>query len=180
MKFEPTQFDGVWLITLEPRGDERGYLMRTYCEPTFRAHGLTTHWPQCNETLTTRRGSIRGMHWQKAPHGEAKLVRCSQGRIWDVVVDVRQGASTFGQWQAFELDASRPQQLHIPPGFAHGFQTLSDHAVLHYQMGELYRPDGAAGCRWDDPALAIPWPLPVADLSARDAGLPLLAEAFDS
>ena len=105
MKFEPTQFDGVWLITLEPRGDERGYLMRTYCEPTFREHGLTTHWPQCNETLTTRRGSIRGMHWQRAPYGEAKLVRCSQGRIWDVVVDVRQGSPTFGQWQAFELDA---------------------------------------------------------------------------
>lgn len=177
MKFEPTKFEGVWLITLEPRGDERGHFVRTYCEDAFREHGLHTAWPQCNETLTARRGSVRGMHWQCAPHWEAKLVRCTQGAVWDVVVDVRPGSSTFGHWEAFELRASSFRQLHIPVGFAHGFQALTDSVVLHYQMGEIYHPDLSVGFRWSDPAVGIAWPLPVVDISQRDAALPLLAEA---
>jgi dTDP-4-dehydrorhamnose 3,5-epimerase len=177
VKFERTRFEGVYLITLEPRGDARGHFVRTYCEEEFRAHGLHTIWPQCNETFTARRGSVRGMHWQRDSHWEPKLVRCTQGVVWDVVVDVRPCSATFGQWQALELHADRFTLLHIPMGFAHGFQTLTDHAVLHYQMGELYHADLSAGFHWNDPAVGISWPLPPADISQRDSTLPLLAEA---
>jgi dTDP-4-dehydrorhamnose 3,5-epimerase len=169
MKFHPTTLPGVWRIELEPRGDERGFLARTYCEREFAAHGLNTRWPQCNTTRTRHKGTIRGLHYQIEPHPEIKLVRCTAGRIWDVVVNV----ATL-QWEAFELDGDSPYQLYIPAGYAHGFQCLTDNCDLHYQMSDFYVPELQRGIRWNDPKLGIPWPIPSPTLSERDRQHPLL------
>ncbi len=174
MKFHSTNFDGVWLIELNQHVTPLGYLARSYCEEEFRGRGLQTAWPQCNETLTPHRGSLRGMHWQQPPHAETKLVRCLQGCIFDVVVDVRPDSPTFGQHQSFELSAANLRQLYIPEGFAHGFQTLTDDCMLHYQMGASFSTESARGFCWDDPVVGIAWPLPVAMLSDRDKSLPCL------
>lgn len=172
MKFHPTTLPGVWRIELEPRGDERGYLARTFCEQEFASHGLCTRWPQVSITLTRRRGTIRGLHYQAEPHPEIKLVRCTAGRIFDVVVDLR-----TGRWESFELSGDVLTQLYIPGGYAHGFQALTDDCALHYQMSEFYRPELQRGVRWNDPVLAIPWPLPDPILSERDRNLPLFSPA---
>ena len=149
MRFTSAKLEGVWLIGPEPRTDERGFFARTYCEQEFAAHGLNTRWPQGNLTRTLRRGMVRGLHWQAEPKPEVKLVRCSAGAIWDVVVDVRRGSPTFGRWEAFELTADNGHQLYIPAGFAHGFQCLADHSEVAYLMGEFYVAELARGLRWD-------------------------------
>jgi dTDP-4-dehydrorhamnose 3,5-epimerase len=174
MKFHPARLPGVWRIELEPRSDERGHLARTYCEREFAAHGLNTRWIQCNATLTRRRGMIRGLHYQADPKPEIKLIRCVAGKVWDVVVDVRPGSASFGQWEAFELSPTAGVQLYVPGGFAHGFQCLEDHCELFYQMSEEYMPDLARGVRWDDPSVGIPWPVSAVELSTRDQSLPRL------
>ena len=176
MRFIPSDLSGVWLIELEPRSDDRGFFARTYCEQEFAARGLGTHWPQTNLTRTLRRGMVRGMHWQADPRPEVKLVRCSAGAIWDVVVDVRPTSPTYGRWEAFELTADNGRQLYIPGGFAHGFQCLADGSEVAYMMGESYVPELARGLRWDDPAVGIAWPLPDPLLSERDLRLPSLTE----
>ena len=175
MKFNPTSFEGVWLIQLEPREDDRGSFARTYCEREFAAHGLNTRWVQCNTTLTRRRGSLRGLHYQAEPFPEIKLIRCTAGRVFDVVVDLRPHSPTFGQHEAFELSSGRSDQLYIPGGFGHGFQCLEEECSLFYQMSEFYHPDLARGVRWNDPALGIQWPLAAADVSERDQKLPTLS-----
>ncbi len=177
MKFIPTRLAGVWLIELEPRFDERGFLARTYCEREFSEHGLNTRWPQCNLTRTLERGMVRGMHWQADPTPEIKLVRCVAGAIWDVVVDVRRGSPTFGQWEAFDLTAENWRQVYIPAGFAHGFQCLHPSSEVFYQMGDFYVPELARGVRWNDPAIGIQWPISGAKVGERDARLPVLGEA---
>ena len=176
MQFHPTTLPGVWMIELEPREDERGFLARTYCEEEFGNRGLGVHWPQCNLTLTRRRGMVRGLHYQAAPKSEAKLIRCVAGAVWDVVVDLRPDSSTFGQWESFELTGENHRQLYVPGNFAHGFQCLTDNCQLFYQMSESYVPELARGVRWDDPQLRIPWPVPEPALSARDLQLPLLSK----
>lgn len=176
MNFIPGQFEGVWIIEPEPRQDERGFFARTYCEREFAGRGLNTRWPQNNHTLTKGRGSLRGMHWQAEPKPEIKLVRCLAGRVLDVVMDVCPGSPTFGRWQAVELSAQNMRALYIPGGFAHGFQCLEDACELFYLMSEFYHPDLARGVRWDDPLAGIIWPLPVINLSARDAALPCLRD----
>lgn len=176
MKFSRTNLDGLWLIELEPRQDERGFLARTYCEHEFAAHGLNTRWPQCNLTLTKVRGMIRGLHFQIAPKPEIKLIRCITGAIFDVLVDVRSGSPTFGRWQGFELTAENRRQLYVPGGFAHGFQCLTDHCEVFYQMSEFYAPELARGLRFDDPTVNISWPVAHPQLSERDRHLPLLTE----
>lgn len=178
MIFHPTQFEEVWLIELKAMRTPLGYLARSYCEAEFQSRGLNTVWPQCNETLTLKRGHLRGMHWQGPPDEEVKLVRCLRGRIFDVVVDVRPGSKTFGMHQGFELSDENLQQLYIPKGFAHGFQTLTDDCVLHYQMGASFSAGTALGFRWDDPDVAIPWPMPPTLMSDRDAQLPGLNALF--
>lgn len=175
MKIIPTELDGVWLLELEHRQDNRGFLARTYCEREFIAHGLNTVWPQCNLTRTLRRGIVRGLHWQAEPKPEIKLVRCSIGAIWDVVVDIRPGSATFGKWVAYELTAENGRQLYIPAGFGHGFQCLQDSSEVFYQMGAIYVPELARGLRWNDPDVAIAWPLKDVEVSVRDGELPLLA-----
>lgn len=176
MQFHSTTLPGVWMIELEPREDERGFLARTYCEEEFGNRGLGVRWPQCNLTLTRRRGMVRGLHYQAAPKSEAKLIRCVAGAVWDVVVDLRPDSSTFGQWESFELTGENHRQLYVPGNFAHGFQCLTDNCQLFYQMSESYVPELARGVRWDDPQLRIPWPVPEPALSARDLQLPLLSK----
>jgi dTDP-4-dehydrorhamnose 3,5-epimerase len=168
MTFHPTSLPGVWRIEPERREDERGFLLRTYCEMEFQSHGLNTHWPQCNLTLTKRRGMLRGLHYQIGPQAETKLVRCVAGAVWDVVVDIRPESSTFKKWEAFELTSENNRQLYIPEGYAHGFQCLTDDCRLFYQMSDSYAPGLARGVRWNDPAFGILWPVSPAILSPRD------------
>jgi dTDP-4-dehydrorhamnose 3,5-epimerase len=176
MIFSHTSLPGLWLIELELREDERGFLARTFCEHEFAQRGLNTRWPQCNLTLTKQRGAIRGMHFQAEPKPEIKLIRCAAGRIFDVLVDVRRDSPTFGKWEGFELSAENRHQLYVPGGFAHGFQCLTDNCEVFYQMSEFYVPELARGLRWNDPSVAIRWPLPNASVSERDRHLPELMQ----
>ena len=175
MKFCKTSLAGLWVIDLELREDARGFLARTFCEKEFSERGLNTRWPQCNLTLTKKRGMIRGMHFQAEPKPEIKLIRCSRGAIFDVLVDVRRGSPTFGKWEGFELSAENRRELYAPAGFAHGFQCLTDNCEVFYQMSEFYCPDLARGIRFDDPQVGIKWPVANPTLSERDHTLPLLA-----
>jgi dTDP-4-dehydrorhamnose 3,5-epimerase len=176
MKFSSTTLPGVWLIDLEVREDERGFLARTFCEQEFGARGLNVRWPQCNLTLTRRVGTIRGLHIQDEPKPEIKLIRCAAGRIYDVVLDVRPASGTFARWEAFDLSSANRRMLYVPGGFAHGFQCLQDDCEVFYQMSEFYDPALARGIRWDDPDAGIRWPLLDPELSQRDRRLPLLAQ----
>ena len=168
MIFAETELSGVWRIEPERRGDARGYLARTFCADEFAAHGLPVSYPQCNTTYNAQRGTLRGMHWQAEPRPEGKLVRCTRGAIFDVAVDLRPGSPTLRRWVGVTLSAENGTSLYIPPGYAHGYQTLTDDAEIFYQMTESYVPDLACGARWDDPAFAIVWPLPAPLLSERD------------
>ena len=176
MKFSRTSLPGVWLLELELREDERGFLARTYCEREFAERGLETRWPQCNLTLTRKRGMIRGLHFQSEPKPEIKLIRCSAGTIFDVLVDVRRGSPSFGRWEGFELSGENRHTLYVPGGIAHGFQCLTDNCEVFYQMSEFYHPELARGLRWNDPKVNIHWPLANAMVSERDRGLALLAD----
>jgi dTDP-4-dehydrorhamnose 3,5-epimerase len=166
--FTPTNLPGAYLIEPERREDERGFFARTWCAEEFAAHGLADRCVQCNVSFNRYRGTIRGMHYQRPPHAEAKLVHCTRGAIHDVILDLRADAPTCGQWIAVELNADNHRMLYVPEGFAHGFQTLTDATEVFYQMAECYDPECAAGVRWDDPAFGIAWPLPPAVMSARD------------
>src|ERR1051326_1710668 len=159
MKFAQTSLSGVWVIDPELREDERGFLARTYCEKEFSAHELNTCWPQCNLTLTRKRGMVRGLHYQAEPKPEIKLIRCAAGAVFDVVVDVRRESATFGRWEGFELTAENRRLLYVPGGFAHGFQCLTDNCELFYQMSEFYVPELARGVRWNDARIGIRWPI---------------------
>lgn len=177
MKFIETELAGAWLIELEPAVDERGFFARSWCQREFAEHGLDSQLVQCNISYNARRGTLRGMHYQAAPHGETKLVRVTRGAIYDVLLDVRADSPTFGRWQAFELSADNRRALYIPEGVAHGFQTLSDDADVFYQMGAFYHPQAARGIRWDDPRFAIAWPEAERTISERDRGYSLWQEA---
>ena len=176
MKFSNTTLPGVWLIDLELRADERGFLARTYCEQEFSERGLNTRWPQCNLTLTKTRGMVRGLHYQAEPKPEIKLIRCAAGSIFDVLVDVRRESPTFGRWEGFELTGQNRRMVYAPAGVAHGFQCLTDNCEIFYQMSEVYFPELARGVRWNDPTVGIQWPVASPTLSARDLNLPLLFE----
>jgi len=165
----------VWRIRLAPAHDERGWFVRTYDASAFAAHGLVTAWPLHAEARNERAGTIRGLHLQRAPHAETKLIRCTRGAVYDVLVDVRRDSPTFGRWEGFDLRADEPVALYAPGGIAHGYQSLGDDAALHYLISEAYAPEAATGYRFDSPALGIPWPLPPTVISARDRALP----AFD-
>ncbi len=172
MKFRHLRIPGVVRIDLEPQTDERGGFARTYCEATFRAHGLEPVGIQCNISVNPRRGTLRGLHYQAAPAEEAKLVRCVRGRLFDVAVDLRPDSPAFRQWLGVELDAEAGEALYIPRGCAHGFLTLADDTAVYYHMGSEYAPERARGVRWNDPAFAISWPFEPLHLSERDAAFP--------
>jgi dTDP-4-dehydrorhamnose 3,5-epimerase len=180
MRFVELRLAGACLVQLDPQGDERGFFARAYCEREFAARGLASRFPQCNLSRNRRRGTLRGMHYQAAPHREAKLVRCVAGAVYDVIVDLRPGSPTHLQWTAEELAASTGAALYVPPGFAHGFMTLEDDTDVFYQMGEFHVPEAARGFRWNDPAFSIGWPFEPVVVSERDRHYPDFASTrFD-
>lgn len=167
-----TRLADARLIDIEPQRDERGFFARIWCARELKAHGIDVDLAQENLSLNRRAGTLRGLHYQKPPHAEAKIVRCVRGAIFDVIVDIRPGSPTYGSWEGFRLDADNRRALYVPKGFAHGFQSLVDDTEVLYQMTAFHTPDSAAGFRGDDPALAITWPLPVSAISARDRAWP--------
>ncbi len=176
MIFTETEIPGAYVVELEPRTDERGFFARCFCEAEFAARGLRTRVVQCNVSRNRRRGTLRGMHVQVAPKAEAKLVRCTRGRLFDVVLDLRPESPTHRRWVGVELggDPSNLRMLYVPEGCAHGFQTLEDDTdVLYWMFGE-YSPEHASGVRWDDPAFAISWPIAEPILSEKDRSYPLV------
>jgi dTDP-4-dehydrorhamnose 3,5-epimerase len=168
MKFYPTELADAYLIHLEPARDNRGFFARTFCVEEFAAHSLETRFPQHSLSSSSRRGTLRGMHFQRSPYEEVKLVRCSRGGIWDVIVDIRPSSPTYGRWQGFELSSANGHQLYIPKGFAHGFQCLTDDVEVNYLISEPYRANAASGFRHDDPKFEITWPLSVSVISEKD------------
>jgi dTDP-4-dehydrorhamnose 3,5-epimerase len=172
MRFLPTPLPGAWVIEPEQLDDERGWFARTFDADEFHARGLNPAIVQCNASFNARRGTLRGMHYQAAPHGESKLVRCVRGAIFDVAVDLRADSPTRGRWHGVELSGENRRAYYIPAGLAHGFQTLTDGCEVLYQMGHRYVPDAARGVRFDDPAFAIEWPDPHGEriVSERDRG----------
>jgi dTDP-4-dehydrorhamnose 3,5-epimerase len=176
VQFNPTIFRDAYLIELEPARDNRGYFARTFCGEEFAAQGLQHNFPQHSVSFSSRKGTLRGMHFQRNPHGEVKLVRCTRGAIWDVVADIRPDSLTYRRWQGFELSCSNARQLYIPKGFAHGFQTLSDDVEVNYLISAPYKPESAHGIRYNDPALGISWPLSVTEISEKDLRWPDLLD----
>jgi dTDP-4-dehydrorhamnose 3,5-epimerase len=178
MRFLKTDLEGAWLIDLEPVCDYRGFFSRTFCASEFNAHGMETNFVQHSIAYSARRGTLRGMHFQSPPHSEVKVVECSKGAVFDVIIDIRPQSPTFGQWQGFELSAENRRQLYIPKGFAHGLQALADETEVRYLISAMYEPSAAKGLPYNDPAFAIPWPLAVSAISSKDQAWPGFAEAF--
>jgi dTDP-4-dehydrorhamnose 3,5-epimerase len=177
VKFTPGSVAGSWIIDLEPRRDERGYFARTWCEQEFAAHGLSTRIAQVNTAVSMRRGTLRGMHFQDAPHAEVKVIRCTRGAVFDVVIDLRPDSSTHRRWMAAELTAENSRMLYAPEGCAHGYLTLSDDCELMYFTSHPYAASAARGVRYDDPAFAIRWPGPASVISDQDRGWPAYSGA---
>lgn len=170
MIFNATELAGAFLLEWERREDERGFFARTWCETEFREQGLNSRLVQCNASFNRRRGTLRGMHYQSAPYAEAKLVRCTRGALYDVLLDLRPNSPTYLRWIGVELTAENRLSIYIPEGVAHGFQTLTDDSEVFYQMSEFYHPECSHGVRWNDPAFGITWRIPNPILSERDAG----------
>ena len=172
MIFIETELNGAFIIEPERLEDERGFFARTWCRREFEVRGLNPNMAQCDISFNKKRGTLRGMHYQGKPHEEAKLVRCTMGAIYDVIIDLRPGSATVSQWVAVELTSENRLMLYIPEGFANGFQTLEDHTEVLYQISEFYAPEYARGIRWNDPAFAIQWPEDQRILSDRDKNYP--------
>lgn len=172
MIFRETKLKGAFVIELEPKEDERGFFARTFCRKEFQDHDLNPNLVQCNISYNKKKGTLRGMHYQVAPHEEAKLVSCLRGTIYDVIIDLRPDFPTYCQWYAVELRAENYRSLYVPEGFVHGFQTLQDDTVVFYQMSEFYHPECATGVRWNDPAFGIEWALSEPILSKKDMNYP--------
>ncbi len=172
MIFTETKLKGAYVIDLERVSDERGFFARRWCAKEFSSHGLSPIIVQANVGHNAKRGTIRGMHFQIAPHAEVKVVHCSRGVLYDVIVDLRDGSPTRGQWIGAELTADNGRMLYVPEGFAHGYQTLEDETDLVYQTSQFYAKESAKGVRYNDPAFAIAWPLPVSVVSSGDANWP--------
>ncbi len=172
MRFLPTRVEGAWVVALEERGDDRGSFARVWCQREFADQGLATGFVQGNTAVTRHRGTVRGMHLQLPPHGEAKLVRCLRGAVWDVVVDLRPSSPTFLQWEGVELSLENRKMLYVPEGCAHGYQALADDSEVFYLVSAFYAPEAERGIRPDDPALGVEWPLPVEGLSPKDRTWP--------
>ena len=174
MRFIETGLAGAWLIEPEPVADARGMFARTFCERELAAHGVQFRIVQCNTSFNAKRDTLRGMHYQEGAHAEQRIVRCTAGAIYDVIVDLRPGSPTRRKWFGAELTARNRHMMYVPVGFAHGFKSLEDDAEVFYLMSAFYAPEAARGVRWDDPALGIRWPGGAPILSERDRGYPLL------
>ncbi|HEY7230947.1 MAG TPA: dTDP-4-dehydrorhamnose 3,5-epimerase [Pseudolabrys sp.] len=174
MRFTPMALSGAYLIQLEPRVDARGTFARAFCAHEFAAKGLTASFVQANISSNVRAGTVRGLHFQNAPHTETKLVQCVKGSVYDVIVDIRKESATYLRWAGVELSDSNGAMMYVPAGFAHGYQTLSDGANVLYLVSEFYAPEAEGGLRYSDPKLEIEWPLAVSDISEKDGRWPLL------
>ena len=172
MLYQPTSLTGAYLLDLQKVEDERGFFARSWCVQEFAEHGLDTRLVQCNISFNKRQGTVRGMHYQLPPFAETKLVRCSRGAIYDVIIDLRPTSPTFLQWFGVTLSAENRTMLYVPQGFAHGFQTLADNTEVTYQMSEFYEPTYARGLRWDDPRVKVEWPLEITVMSMKDQCYP--------
>ncbi len=168
MIFTETALKGAFQVDIEPHRDDRGFFARSFCQREFSAIGLKTTVAQCNVSFNHKKGTIRGMHYQVAPKAEAKLVRCTRGAIYDVIIDLRPESATWCNWVAVDLTEDNSRMLYIPEGFAHGFQTITNDTEVFYQMFEFYSPEHARGVRWDDPTFRIGWPLPNPIISEKD------------
>ena len=168
MIFTETELPGAFIIDIERLCDERGFFARTWCADEFAAHGIALPPLQANMSMNPTKGTLRGMHYQLAPYEESKLVRCTRGAIYDVIVDVREDSPTFGEWLGVELTADNCRQLYVPGGFAHGFLTLAENSDVAYQVSAKYAPGAERGLRWDDPAIAIQWPTAPQLISDKD------------
>lgn len=174
LKFCDLPLKGTFLIELDKNEDERGFFSRTWDKNIFQNNGLNSNLVQCNISFNKKKGTIRGMHFQKTPHQEAKLVRCTKGKIYEVMIDVREESETFHKWSFVELNEYEYKLLYVPEGFALGFQTLTDNAELFYQMSEYYHPECSVGIKWNDPKIGIKWPLECTVISKRDESFNLL------
>ena len=172
MIFRETSLKGAYIIEPDKLEDERGFFARVFCKEEFEARGLNPNLVQCSISFNKRKGTLRGMHYQVAPYQEAKLVRCTMGAIYDVILDLRVDSSTYMKWLSVELTAENRQMLYIPKGLAHGFQTLEDNSEVFYQMSEVHHPSSARGVRWDGPGIGITWPLPNPIVSDNDRSFP--------
>ncbi len=172
MKFTEISLRGAFLIEMEPKTDDRGFFARSWCRDEFSTRGLNTQIVQCNVGFSDRAGTLRGIHYQQAPHAEAKVVRCTRGAVYDVMIDLRPDSTTFGEWHACELSVENRLMIYIPEGFGHGYQTLADETEIFYQTSEFYHPESAVGVRFDDPAFSIDWPVQVTAISDTDRSWP--------
>ncbi len=172
LRFSPAAIAGVLWIDFERVTDERGWFVRVYDEDAFAVRGLCTAFPHHAEARNARAGTIRGLHWQTDPFGETKVIRCVRGAAFDVLVDVRPTSPSYGAWAGFDLSADVPRGLYVPPGIAHGYQTVTGDTEFHYLLSERYHPEAALGIAYDSPELAIPWPQAASVISERDRALP--------
>lgn len=178
MIFNPLQLQGAFTIDVQPFQDDRGFFTRTFCEKEFAEHKLNQHFVQANHSGTHGKGVIRGMHFQHAPFCEVKLVKCVQGSVFDVIVDLRAGSPTFLQWFGAELSAENKRMMYVPAGFAHGFQSLSDYSEITYMVSAFYNKESEGGVKYNDPKVNIEWPLPVSLVSDKDMKIPLIDNNF--
>jgi dTDP-4-dehydrorhamnose 3,5-epimerase len=176
MTITPLPLTGAFEITLSPRGDHRGYFMRTFDRDTFVKHGMTTDWVQANESLSSDIGTLRGLHFHRAPHAEVKLVQAVTGAIWDVIVDIREGSPTFGHHYGAVLSYDNHKCFYVPKGFAHGFCVIQAPAIVRYMVDESYAPHAESALRWNDPELGIVWPVTDPIITEKDASAKLLRE----
>ncbi len=172
MILSPTRITGVHIVDIAPHRDSRGHFARSWCREVFAQRAIAFEPAQCNLSFNPHQGTLRGLHYQAAPHGDAKLVRCTRGAVFDVVVDLRRGSPSYLKWLGVELSVHNGRALLVPEGCAHGFQTLAPETELFYMMGAAYCPELARGVRWNDPAFGIAWPIPAPHLSERDAAYP--------
>lgn len=178
MKFHPTPLKDAYLIELEKRGDDRGFFARFFCEKEFGAAGLATRFVQGNNSLSAKRGTLRGLHYQLAPAAEVKLVRCIRGALFDAIVDIRPDSPSFGKWFGAELNDENRLMMYAPRGFAHGLMTLREDTEAFYLASDFYSPEHERGIRWNDPRFAIKWPMEPAEISPKDAQWPAFEPAF--
>ena len=168
MIFKPLTLEGAHLISLDKKEDERGFFARYYCEDEFRQHNLVTKWAQMNNSFSKYKGTLRGLHFQKPPHSEVKLIRCFRGAIWDVMVDIRKNSKTYGQWYGTELSETNRKMLYIPEGFAHGFISLTHDSEILYMVSSSYASAAEGTLRWNDPFHKIEWPIAPEVISDKD------------
>jgi dTDP-4-dehydrorhamnose 3,5-epimerase len=172
MIFQETMLKGAFIIELEKREDDRGFFARTYCRKEFETHGLNPNFVQANMSYNKSKGTLRGMHYQESPHEEAKLIRCTRGAIYDVIIDLRDDSPTYKKWIGVELTSENYKMLYVPEKFAHGFVTLEDNVEVAYQVSQFYAPGSENGIRYDDPSIGIIWPIEIRVISDKDNSWP--------